>query len=171
MSVHKLKIQNATPKIRSWLPRLALLLVLAGQVYYLPARLGFVRQLLEYARLPDATAEARVAYGAASYDLLAWVEAETPPDTTLLLLTASPRTYGDPAYVLYHRAVYHLYPRRVWWAAPVETTPYPAWWSFTDLDPAGILALAGSYGATAVLADGFARPPVPGAVRSFDPDT
>ncbi|GIK40994.1 MAG: hypothetical protein BroJett011_48270 [Chloroflexota bacterium] len=149
---------------------MGLLLIIAGQFNYLPARLDFLRQLgvLAQADRQDAN---RLAYGAASYDLLAWVEQNTTPNTTLLLLTASPQTYGAPAYVLYHRALYHLYPRTVWWAAPVPPTRYPAWWTFTDLTETHILTLAQRYHASAVLADGFPYPPVSGQALAFDGDT
>jgi hypothetical protein len=88
-----------------------------------------------------------------------------------LLVTSSPHTYGDPSYVLYHRALYHLYPRSLWWAAPVSPTRYPAWWNFTDLSEKDILNIAQKHQATAILADGFARPPVPGPAITFDADT
>lgn len=170
----KSKIENPRPvgqsKIQNLFPWLALLLITAGQLNYLPARLDFLRQLGVLAQIDTQDAN-RLAYGAASYDLLTWVEQNTAPDTTLLLFTASPRTYGDPAYVLYHRALYHLYPRTVWWAAPVPQTRYPAWWIFTDLTEANILALAHKYHASAVLADGFSRPPISGPTQTFDADT
>src|SRR5687768_4205934 len=146
-------------KIQNGLPFLALLLIIVGQLNYLPARLDFLRQLLAFARDKDSQEVTRLAYSAANYDLLAWVEQETSPETTLLLLTASPRTYGDPSYVLYHRAIYHLYPRNVWWAAPVPPTRYPVWWTFTALTEDDILILAQNCQATAILADGFAQPP------------
>ncbi|MBE7553576.1 MAG: hypothetical protein HS126_21100 [Anaerolineales bacterium] len=172
----KSKIENTQwarcrkSKIQDWLPWLALSLIIVGQLNYLPARLDFLYQLgvLAQADVQDAT---RLAYGAASYNLLAWVEQNTTPNTTLLLLTTSPQTYGDPVYVLYHRALYHLYPRTVWWAAPVPPTRYPAWWTFTDLTEVNILALAQKYYASAILADGFTRPPIPGQVLVFDADT
>lgn len=156
---------------RIWLPRAALLLILAGQLNYLPDRIAFWRQLWIFTHLPDQTAAARFAYGAADYDLLTWIERQTSPETTILLVSASPRTYGDPAYVLYHRALYRLYPRQVWWAAPVPATRYPAWWTPTDLSAADLLALARRYQATTVLASGFREPPLPGSVRSFDETT
>jgi len=158
----------ANPK--NLLPGLALLLVIIGQLNYLPARLDYLRQLAVFARTEPGEA-ARMAYYPASYDLLVWVEQHTDSDTTLLLLTAGPRTYGDPAYVLYHRALYHLYPRPVWWAAPVPANRYPTWWLPTDLTEANILTLAEKHEATAILADGFDHPPISGAVISFDGDT
>ncbi|MBE7475081.1 MAG: hypothetical protein HS114_38630, partial [Anaerolineales bacterium] len=158
----------ANPK--NLLPGLALLLVIIGQLNYLPARLDYLRQLAIFARAEPVEA-ARLAYQPANYDLLIWVEQHTDPDATLLLLTASPRTYGDPAYVLYHRALYHLYPRPVWWAAPVPANRYPAWWLPTDLTQADILTLAEKHGAVAILAEGFDHPPISGTVISFDDDT
>lgn len=158
----------ANPK--NLLPWLALTLVVIGQLNYAPARFDYLRQLTVFARAERAEA-ARLAYYPASYDLLVWVEQHTTPDTTLLLLTASSRTYGDPSYVLYHRALYHLYPRPVWWAAPVPANRYPVWWLPTDLTETNILTLAEEHGATVVLADGFAQPPISGAVISFDEDT
>ena len=159
------------PKSQSILPWLALSLIILGQLYYLPARLDFLRQLLTFAQTTDPVEAARQAYGAADYDLLAWVAQKTPPETTLLLLTASPHTYGDPSYVLYHRAMYHLYPRNVWWAAAVPPTRYPAWWIYTNLSERDILDIAQHHQATAILADGFAHPPITGAALAFDTDT
>lgn len=155
---------------RTWLPWLALLLIMIGQLNYLPDRLAFLRRTWTFIGLPEPAA-ARLAYGAADYDLLVWLEQHTLPETTILLVTASPQTYGDPSYVLYHRALYHLYPRSVWWAAPVPANRHPAWWTFTDLSPAHLLSLAEQYQATVILADGFAEEPVPGARLSFDDDT
>lgn len=155
---------------KSLLPGLVLLLIIIGQINYLPARLDYLHQLAVFARAEPEEA-ARLAYQPASYNLLVWIEQHTAPDTTLLLLTASPRTYGDPAYVLYHRALYHLYPRPVWWAAPVPANHYPVWWLSTDLTETNILTLAEEHGATVVLADGFTRPPVSGHLIAFDDDT
>jgi hypothetical protein len=174
LTIRSSKIQNPRPKgqskIQNHLPWFILLLIIVGQFNYLPARLDYVRQLAVFAHAKPAEA-ARLAYQPASYDLLVWVEQHTTPDTTLLLLTASPRTYGNPAYVLYHRALYHLYPRPVWWAAPVPANRYPAWWLPTDLTEANILTLAEKHGAGAILADGFAQPPIYGTAVSFDEDT
>jgi hypothetical protein len=168
---YPLAIKFRSPKLILGIKALALLLIIAGQLNYLPARLDYLRHLSALAQTTDSLEIARQAYGTANYDLLAWVARQTPPDTTLLLLTASPRTYGDPAYVLYHRAIYALYPRSVWWAAPAPPTRYPAWWLSTNLTQANILAFTQQYHATAILADGFDSPPVPGSVISFDQNT
>lgn len=149
---------------------LALLLIIAGQLYYLPQRLAFWQQLVTFAQAGPAKA-IQMAYQPADYSLLTWVEQHTLPDTTLLLLTASPRTYGDPSYVLYHRAMYHLYPRSVWWAAPALQDRYPAWWLPTDLSASQILTLAHQHQTSAILADGFSQPPLPGLTLAFDADT
>jgi hypothetical protein len=173
--IHKSKISpeahRVKSKIQNWLPWLTLLLILAGQLNYLPERLNFLRQLFAFARATDSLEVARMSYLPADYDLLAWVERETPPDANLLLVTANPQTYGDPAYVLYHRAIYHLYPRSVWWAAPVPPTRFPAWWTFTDLSETDILDIAQKHKAAAILADGFTQPPVLGEAIAFDADT
>jgi hypothetical protein len=160
-----------TPRCSVWLFRLALLLVLAGQINYAPDRLAFLKQTWALARAEDRTAAARLAYGAADYDLLEWVRRETPPQATILLLSSSPQTYGDPSYVLYHRALYHLYPRSIWWAAPVPLDRYPAWWSYTDLSEPDLRAKAEAHGATVILAVGFPRPPVSAPSHSFDQET
>jgi hypothetical protein len=156
---------------RTWIPRLALILILAGQINYLPQRLDYVQRLLAYARLEDPLDAARLAYGAADYDLLEWVRQNTAPDTTLLLVTASEQTYGDPSYVLYHRAIYHLYPRDVWWAAPVEPKRYPAWWSPVELGETELLRIAARHRASVILSAGFSHPPIQGSVLTFDEDT
>ncbi len=158
-------------KIQNWLPWLACLLIIIGQFYYLPERLSFLRQLFAFAHTTDPLEVARTAYSPADYDLLAWVKCETSSDTILLLVTTSPQTYRDPSYVVYHRAIYHLYPRSVWWAAPVPPTHYPTWWTFTDLSETDILDIAQKHQATAILADGFTQPPLPGLELAFDADT
>ncbi|HEX9926742.1 MAG TPA: hypothetical protein VGD99_29110 [Anaerolineae bacterium] len=154
-----------------WLFRLAVLLVLAGQLNYAPDRLSFLRQVWAFAGAEDQTAAARLAYGADDYDLLEWVRRETPSQATILLLTSSPQTYGDPSYVLYHRALYHLYPRTIWWAAPVSLDRYPAWWVYTDLSETDISAKAEAYDATVILAVGFRHPPLSVPSHSFDQET
>ena len=168
----KPKIQNLKSKINfGWGFLLILGLIIAGQVNYLPGRLAFFEELLRYAQADAPTSKARLAYSPANYDLLDWVRSQTPPEATLLLVTTSPAAYGDPTYVLYHRAIYHLGPRSVWWAAPVPPTRYPVWWSETDLSPQNIQTLATQRQATVVLTAGFRRPPIPGPFISFDPDT
>ena len=142
-----------------------------GQINYLPDRLSLFTQLLTFANAENQTEKYRLAYGAADYDLLTWVEQTTPPETAMLLLTASPETYGDPSYVLYHRAIYHLAPRAVWWAAPVLPQRYPAWWDFTDLNSDNIQALMQQRRVGVVLADGFSQPPLSGSHLAFDQDT
>ena len=69
------------------------------------------------------------------------------------------------------RAIYHLAPRSIWWAAPVPATRYPDWWLFTTLTPPDILQLASDRQVDVILADGFQSPPVSGPYISFDADT
>jgi hypothetical protein len=146
---------------------LAVGLILLGQLNYLPGRLAHFWEIMALLAAPDPLDKARLTYGEANYDLLLWVEQLAPPEATILLVTASPATYGDPSYVLYHRAMYRLAPRSIWWAAPVPRRPYPAWWHETDLSQTSLLTLAARQQASLILAVGFARPPVAGPLLSF----
>ncbi len=150
---------------------IALSVILIGQLYFLPTRIDQWTRAVQWARLSDPADKARRAYGVADYDLLVWVEGQTPREATLLLLTPGAQANGNPAYVMYHRALYHLYPRTIWWAAPEPPTTYPVWWIPTDVNPAAILAVAEQHQATIILADGFSVLPLAGSVRSFDADT
>jgi hypothetical protein len=78
---------------------------------------------------------------------------------------------GGGGDFLFHRALYHLYPRTVWWAAPVPATEYPTWWIPTDLSAADLRAQLVRRHATLLLADGFPRPPLRGTALAFDRDT
>ncbi|MEM7346818.1 MAG: hypothetical protein AAF485_21470, partial [Chloroflexota bacterium] len=153
------------------LPIAAVGLVIVAQLYYLPDRVIFFKQLLDFAQIESEQSLSHLAYDSADYQALFWVTQVTPPDTTLLLLTATPNTYGDSSYVLYHRALYHLYPRTVWWAAPVPPTRYPNWWITTDLSEPDTLSIVDTHHIDAVWADGFTTPPLNGEFVSFDRDT
>ncbi|MDX1523628.1 MAG: hypothetical protein R3264_18515, partial [Anaerolineae bacterium] len=155
---------TTAPEDERWRPNpwlwLALALILISQLVYLPDRLAFWHYLYDLTTAETITDRYRLAYGAADYDFLVWVEQQTPPTSTILLVTAGDRTYGDPTYVLYHRALYHLAPRTVWWAAPVEPTRYPVWWLTTDLSADSILTLAQARRADVIIAEGFEHAPL-----------
>ena len=58
-------------------------------------------------------------------------------------------------YITFHRAIYFLAPRPVWWQSPAPTdgTWESRWWISAPLTPAAVAAVAASRGATCVLAD------------------
>lgn len=150
----------------------AVMLIGLSQFVYLPLRQCFGQHVADYARLTDAAAKQRQAYGAADYELLSWLAAQTPPEAHLLLITPTPPLAGDAQYVFYHRALVDLYPRTVWWIAPPDqVAQYPIWWSETDLSVADIRRQAAQFKSDVLLFEGFEEPLLPGEVRYFDEDT
>jgi hypothetical protein len=79
--------------------------------------------------LPDRAAQARHQLGADLYDMLEAADAILPPRAAVLLVTPG----NDPRhveYVAFHRALYHLAPRPVWWVNPAtpDGTWESRWW-------------------------------------------
>ncbi len=132
-----------------WLLGVAVLVALS----HLPAQLGALRGSLPLLRLwatPDA--QQRLQLGALPYDLLRATDAALPRDATLLLVTS-----GDDVrhleYTTFHRALYFLAPRPVWWLspAPPDGTWEARWWLSAPLTPQSICATARARGATHLL--------------------
>jgi hypothetical protein len=90
------------------------------------------------------------------YDLLRRVGSEVPDGTPILLVTRDAATQPPYSpYVLYHRALYHLYPRRVWWAVVEPPRRVPAWWLSTSGRPDEVVELAERLGAGAAVTIGL----------------
>jgi hypothetical protein len=91
-------------------------------------------------------------YAPASYALITAVDTTLPPSASLLLVTSGRDTWRRE-YILYHRLLYALAPRPVWWVAP--TTPDGSWksrwWIFAPLTEQTVLAVAQAKGSTHAL--------------------
>ena len=130
--------------------------LIAVQALYLPTRLDLVTEGLRFSRIPDPEGRLRAALGAEMYDLLRRVGSEVPAGTPVLLVTRDAGTHPPYApYVLYHRALYHLYPRRVWWAVVEPPRRVPAWWLSTSGRPDEVVELAERLGAGAAVTIGL----------------
>ena len=94
----------------------ALVVILLAGVAQLPHQWRmFVQPALPIVRLwADADAQHRLQYADVSYDLLRAVEAAVPADATVLLVTSGDDVRGHE-YRTFHRALYVLAPRPVWW--------------------------------------------------------
>jgi hypothetical protein len=100
----------------------------------------------------DSAAQRRASLGVA-YDFLRAAERLLPARATVLLLTPG-RDLRHREYRLYHRALYQLTPRPLWWLtpAPPDGTWESRWWISTPLSAAAIRGIARRRGATHVLA-------------------
>jgi hypothetical protein len=144
--------------------RLVLLMALALAATEVPDRLRTVRSSLEIIRLwPDRVAQTRQVVGPELYDALTTVDRTLPRNATVLLVTAG-TDVRHWEYVAFHRALYFLAPRPVWWVAPVDRdgTWESRWWTPTVLSAEALAKHAAMVGATHVLSFGVAPAAVPG---------
>jgi hypothetical protein len=165
-----LRVRIVRPEAR-FLSLAAGLAIVAGQAFYLPERLSTLRETWRFANARNQTERLRLAYTPADYDLLRWVDEETPRDSVILLVTPDFEPRGTPGYVLYHRALYLLYPRRVWWVSPARHKTHPEWWITAEPEQETLRRLAKERRARIVLACGFSAPPVSGRALTFDSTT
>jgi hypothetical protein len=136
---------------------LALALILLGQLAFMPDRLQTLRELTPYLAQPwDSDAKMRLALsqgGADLYDFLMFCDRVLPRDATLLLVTGgSTSEEHGRAYFVYNRSLYHLYPRRVWWAASLPRQGNPTWWIPSNLTPESLRQIADQVGAEYIVA-------------------
>ena len=124
---------------------LALVLILFSGLLSQPGQINLlvrpVIPLLPLWNQPDA--QYRALLGDAPYDLLRETDALLPPSARVLLVTPG-RDARRLEYTLFHRALYFLAPRSVWWL-----TPAPAggawesrWWISAPLTAAAVQAAA-----------------------------
>ena len=143
----------------------ALVVILLAGVAQLPHQWRmFVQPALPIVRLwADADAQHRLQYADVSYDLLRAVEAAVPADATVLLVTSGDDVRGHE-YRTFHRALYVLAPRPVWWQspAPPDDTWESKWWISAPLDAAHVLSTAADHGADYVLIAADADLDLPG---------
>ena len=132
----------------------ALAVILLAGVAQLPRQWRmFVQPALPVVRQwADTDAQHRLQYDG-SYNLLRAVEEIVPQDATVLLVTSGHDVRGRE-YRLFHRALYLLAPRPVWWQspAPSDGTWESNWWIATPVDASSVLATAATHGADFVLA-------------------
>ncbi len=119
-------------------------LVLLACVLNLPARLFFLRPTLPIIRLWfDPEEQNRRQFPEVPHDLLRATEAALPPYARLLLITAG-KDVRRREYITFHRALYLLAPRPVWWLAPAppDGTWESRWWISAPLTPERVRAVA-----------------------------
>ncbi|MBI1800619.1 MAG: glycosyltransferase family 39 protein [Chloroflexi bacterium] len=139
------------------LSRLALVVMLGW------SGLNLQRQLTDSANLlpllsawANPRAQSRLLFPGTSDDLLRAVDAVLPRDAVVLL--ATPGTdVRHREYTTYHRALYLLTPRQVWWMAPAPSdgTWESRWWISVPLTPEAAQAVAAEKRATVWIASGF----------------
>ncbi|HUS16601.1 MAG TPA: hypothetical protein VM536_16520 [Chloroflexia bacterium] len=129
-------------------------LLLLAALADLPARWSLVADAWPMLQLwGTPTAQYRLTTAPAPYDLLQAADALLPPDAAVLLVT--PGTSVDYVeYNTYHRALYFLTPRPVWWMAPAprDDTWKARWWISAPLTPESVRAVATLHQTTYVLA-------------------
>jgi hypothetical protein len=129
-------------------------LALLASALDLPNRWATMAATLPVVRLwADPEAQYRRQLAPLPYDFLRQVDALVPRAAPVLLVTAGTAVKSEE-YTLYHRALYFLAPRPVWWLAPVppDGTWQARWWINAPLTADGVQALAAAKGATYVLA-------------------
>lgn len=149
-----LRIRRTKSAFGMWV-RLAFAFSLLAAVKYVPDRVqGFVLPALPVVRLWfDIDAQYRLHLGDVPYDLLRSVDAALPPDATVLLITSG-RDVRHLEYTTFHRALYFLAPRPVWWVspAPSDGTWEARWWISAPLSADSIRRVAQNKLASYVLA-------------------
>jgi len=93
------------------------------------------------------------------YDLLRTADAILPRNVTVLLVTPG-HDVRHHEYTLFHRALYFLAPRSVWWLAPAppDGSWESRWWIFAPLTPESVHAIAADKGASYILAYDLRQP-------------
>jgi hypothetical protein len=102
-------------------------------------------------------------YAPASYSLITRLDTALPRDASLLLVTSG-RDIWRTEYILYHRLLYDLVSRPVWWAAPVrpDGSWKSRWWTYTPLTESALLAEAKRKESTHALLVGVEETSLPG---------
>lgn len=137
-----------------------LALALLAATADLPNRWATIEATLPVTRLwsdPDAQHQAQIPF--APQDLLRAADAVLPREATVLLVTSG-QDVGRREYITYHRALYLLAPRSVWWLspAPSDGSWKSRWWIPAPLTIDSIRAIAAEKGATYVLAYNISPP-------------
>src|SRR6266508_711954 len=157
---HTGRIQRMMPRL-VWLVLLTALVLAAVEI---PDRFRAVQSALRNLEFwPDRAAQTGQVVGTELYDTLASADRVLPRNAIVLLVTAG-TDVRHKEYIAFHRALYFLAPRPVWWVAPVERdgTWESRWWTPVTLSPQALTGYARTIGATHVLALGVERAAVPG---------
>src|SRR6266487_2561298 len=92
------------------------------------------------------------------YDALRAADATLPRDASILLITSG-RDVQQSEYRIFHRALYFLAPRPVWWLTPraPDGTWKSRWWISAPIDAESIRRIAAEKQVSYVLAYGLAQ--------------
>jgi|GEM_PF-2590851 len=147
------RIASRTPARYNLIVQVALAIALLTAVADLPSRWAYIESILpvvQHWSNPDE--QYRLQITPAPYDLLKRANEVLPRDATVLLVTSG-REVAGPEYITYHRALYFLAPRPVWWltAAPPDGSWKSRWWISAPLTPDSIRATAADKRASYVL--------------------
>jgi hypothetical protein len=126
----------------------------------LPRELGQATEIWPLLRLwNDPPAQHRLLHHDLPYDLLRQADRLLPQDAVVLLVTPG-HDVRHLDYTTYHRVLYHLAPRSVWWLspAPPDGTWESRWWHPAPATADSLCAYAREKSATAVV---FFDLPVP----------
>jgi len=140
--------------------RIALACVLLAAAVQFVQYTTFIWPILPIMRLwssPDA--QYRLQLPDIPYDALRAADATLPRDASILLITSG-RDVQQNEYRIFHRALYFLAPRPVWWLTPhaPDGTWKSRWWISAPLDPGSIRRIAAEKQVSYVLAYGLAQP-------------
>lgn len=145
---------------RGWVYVILSIAILAS-VLQLPDRIKtFIEPRLPLLNLlSDVDAQYRLNLDPVPYDVLRAVDALLPRDATLLLVTSG-RDVRHLEYTTFHRALYFLTPRSVWWLspAPSDGTWEARWWISSPLTLESIRAVADQKQADYILTFDLALP-------------
>lgn len=137
-----------------------LLLTTVAVLQSIPAELRYFRAAWPVLRLwPDGDAQQRATLGNDLYDTLEAAQQHLPQSAPVLLVTPGidPR---HTEYTAFHRALYELAPRPVWWMnpAPSDGTWEARWWISAPIDAAAVRRIALDQRVDSIL---FLNAPVP----------
>ena len=138
---------------RLWITGLAGFLSLALAAAGAPARFSAASEALARVRAGDAwTRGSHAVLGQELHDALADADTLLPRNAAVLLVTPG-RDMGRSEYITFHRALYVLAPRPVWWAAPAvrDGTWESHWWSQLAPSPGAATLHAREIGASHLL--------------------
>ncbi len=146
----------------SRIAQLAFTLALVAALFNFSIRLSSIRSILPIvSRWSNPITQHHLQLDDAPYpfDLLRTAESILPRDATVLLITPG-RDVRHREYVTYHRALYWLAPRPIWWLtpAPPDDTWESHWWMSAPLTLESVRAIAAQKHVSHVLTDGLAQP-------------
>lgn len=139
--------------------QVVLLLLLLAALFQLPAALAELRANWPIIRhWSDPDEQYRLLIGAELYDTLRAADKLLPAHAPVLLVTDG-RDVRHAEYTAYHRALYFLAPRPVWWLspAPSDNTWESRWWISAPLTADSVRAVAAEKGVACVLSLGETR--------------